>query len=131
MKYSYIGVTRQKEEIRGTLEAPDEIEARMRLRAMQIRPTTLVQGERVFALKLPKLDDLAMGSPIDLKGMVVFTRQFSSLVDSGVPIVQCLDILWQQERRPRFKRILAKVKGDLESGSGLGEALGRHPRVFS
>ena len=80
---------------------------------------------------MPKLDDISFGSIIDLKGMVVFTRQFSSLVDSGVPIVQCLDILWQQERRPEFKKVLARIKSDIESGSALAEALARHPKVFS
>src|SRR5207249_4739170 len=50
---------------------------------------------------------------------------------SGVPVVQALDILWQQERRPRFKAVLVRVKQDIEGGGGLAESLGRHPYTFS
>ncbi len=106
---------------------------------MQIRPTKLTdkkQGPKLnkgfFSESLSK-KIYASEVPLDLRGMMIFTRQFSSLVDSGCknPIVQCLDILWQQERRPGFKRILEAIKSDIEGGSGLAEALGRHPSAFS
>jgi len=130
MKFHYAGVTRQKENVTGTLDAADEIEARLKLRAMQVRPTRLSEKKR-NDFSLEKLLAAIQGPGIDLKGIMVFTRQFSSLIDSGVPVVQCLDILWQQERRPGFKKILAKVKSDIEGGSGLADALGKHPRAFN
>lgn len=126
MKFFYKGMTRQREPVAGQVEAIDEIEARMRLRAMQIRPDQVTTTE-IKTLKLPQF---AKPSAIELKGMMIFTRQFSSLIDSGVAIVQCLDILAQQERRPRFKKILMRVKEDIEAGSGLAEALAKHPETF-
>jgi len=128
MKFSYVGLTRQQERVRGTVDAQDEVEARMRLRAMQVRPLTLgVTRGKLFELDLK---NLSFGKTIDLKGMIVFTRQFSSLIDSGVPVVQCLDILSSQEKRAAFKKVLLKVKGDIEAGSGLAEALAKHPKTF-
>lgn len=139
MRFTYSGVTRQRENVRGSIEAIDEVEARMRLRAMQIRPTALSTEAAGASLTevLGKLGGgkglkgISLSPPINLKGMVVFTRQFSSLVDSGVPIVQCLDILAQQEKRAPFKKILVRVKEDIEAGAGLAEALAKHPNAFN
>jgi type IV pilus assembly protein PilC len=133
MKFYYTGVTRQREQVSGVVDASDEIEAQMKLRAMQIRPTNIAENkaEAMFSFKLSNLSELSLGPVVDLKGMLVFTRQFSSLIDSGIPVVQALDILWEQERRPAFKRVLGRIKRDIESGQGLGEALKRHPKVFS
>lgn len=129
-KYYYSGVTRQRENVSGAVEAKDELEARMKLRAMQIRPTKLSE-KRVQAIDLSALGNISLASPIDLKGIMVFTRQFSSLIDSGIPVVQCLDILWQQEHRKAFKTILGAIKKDIETGAGLAESLAKHPRVFN
>jgi len=128
MRFKYTGMNRSQEWVNGELEAEDEVEAKVRLRAMQIRPTDVKKargkaGEKKFAISFSK--------PIDLKGLIVFTRQFSSLIDSGVPVVQCLDILCQQERRLPFKKILATIKSDIEGGAGLANALEKHPKVFS
>lgn len=126
MKYHYVGLTRQREKVSGSIEAVDEIEAKMRLRGMQIRAEA-IYPEKQKQFKMP---DILKRSAIDLKGMMIFTRQFSSLIDSGVAVVQCLEILQMQERRPAFKRILTKVKEDIEGGSGLAESLARHPETF-
>ncbi len=132
MKYFYTGVTRQRESVKGVVDAADETEAQMKLRAMQIRPTQLSESKAgsAFTFSFSSLSDVSLGPPIDMKGMLIFTRQFSSLIDSGIPIVQALDILWEQERRPAFKKILGRVKSDIEAGQGLGESLKRHPKVF-
>lgn len=144
MHFKYSGVTRTQKPVSGVVEATDEIEAKLKLRAMQIRPISLVAGKDKKAggffgsspakpgqKKGLRDININIGKPIDLKGLVVFTRQFSSLIDSGVPVVQCLDILHQQEKRPAFKNVLLTLKTDIESGSGLAQALSRHPKVFS
>src|SRR4051812_47052044 len=119
MKYKYKGVTKTREEVTGVIEAQDEFEARLRLRNQQVRATSLVPkgDDKPEGSSLSKIDlkGLLMSKPIKLKGLVVFTRQFSSLIDSGVPVVQCLDILQQQEKAGAFKVILQKIKGDIES----------------
>ncbi|RII25173.1 MAG: pilus assembly protein PilC [Geobacter sp.] len=67
---------------------------------------------------------------IQTKDLVVFTRQFATMIDSGLPLVQCLEILSSQQENPTFKAVLAKVKEDVESGSTFADALGRHPKAF-
>jgi len=67
---------------------------------------------------------------IDTKDLVVFTRQFATMIDSGLPLVQCLDILSGQQENKTFKDILVKVKESVESGSTFADALGKHPKAF-
>lgn len=130
MRYRYKGVNRQQERVSGFVEATDEIEAKLRIRSLNVRPYEIDEASERLGGNGPNFS-LSLFKPIDLKGMAVFTRQFSSLIDSGVPIVQALDILFQQERRSRFKGILGKIKSEIEAGSGLAEALAKHPRVFN
>lgn len=134
MRYKYTGVTRQKEEVSGSVEAEDELEARARVRALEIRVLTIEESKEAGAgsFDLNKLLKMEMGSPVKLKQLILFTRQFSSLVDSGVPIVQCLDILQLQERpKSPLKKVLVKIKEDIESGMGLAASLEKHPKIFS
>jgi len=132
MRFQYHGVTRQKEPVSGIVEANDEIEARLKLRAMQIRPDKLgIATGRAVTFDLGKFLTFGFLKPIDLKGLMLFTKQFSSLLDSGVPVVQCFDILAQQEQRASFKKILTTIKTDVEAGGGLAESLGKHPGAFS
>jgi type IV pilus assembly protein PilC len=136
MKYRYTGVTRQRERVAGVIESVDEAEARLRLRSMQIRAETITaapeNGGASFdlAATLKKLGQLG-GGRVKLKQLILFTKQFSSLIDSGVPVVQCLDILYLQEKRGVLKETLATMKSDIEAGNGLATALSKHPKIFS
>jgi type IV pilus assembly protein PilC len=67
---------------------------------------------------------------VETKDLVVFTRQFATMIDSGLPLVQCLDILAGQQENKTFKAILYKVKEDVESGSTFADALAKHPKAF-
>jgi len=67
---------------------------------------------------------------IDTKDLVVFTRQFATMIDSGLPLVQCLDILSSQQENKTFKEILVNVKESVESGSTFADALAKHPKAF-
>jgi len=77
--------------------------------------------------KLPKFGG---GKKIDEKELVIFTRQFSTMIDSGLPLVQCLDILASQQENKTFQEILFKVKESVESGSTFADALSKHPKAF-
>jgi type IV pilus assembly protein PilC len=68
---------------------------------------------------------------VKLEEIVIFSRQLATMVDSGIPLVQALDILCEQIEKPVFKNIMTKVKDDIETGSSLSDALARHPAVFS
>jgi len=72
-----------------------------------------------------------LGGSVKLDEIVIFSRQLATMVDSGIPLVQALDILCEQIETPVFKSILVKIKDDVETGSSLSDALGRHPAVFS
>ncbi|MFQ5465155.1 MAG: type II secretion system F family protein, partial [Thermodesulfobacteriota bacterium] len=61
---------------------------------------------------------------------VVFSRQFATMIDAGLPLVQCLDILSSQQENPEFKKVLIDVKGSVEGGSTFADALKKHPKVF-
>jgi len=67
---------------------------------------------------------------VQTKDLVVFTRQFATMIDSGLPLVQCLDILSGQQENKTFKEILVKVKESVESGSTFADALAKHPKAF-
>ena len=68
---------------------------------------------------------------VGVKDLSVFTRQFATMVNAGLPLVQCLDVLGRQLEKPHFKEVVQKVTADVEGGSTLAEALGEHPKVFS
>ncbi|MEI8355169.1 MAG: type II secretion system F family protein [Deltaproteobacteria bacterium] len=67
---------------------------------------------------------------VQTKELVIFTRQFATMIDSGLPLVQCLDILSSQQENKTFKDILLQVKESVESGSTFADALGKHPKAF-
>jgi len=76
-------------------------------------------------------DFLSNKKPITERDIVIFTRQFSTMVDAGLPLVQCLEILGKQADNPSFGEIIMKIKADIESGSNLSDAMRKHPKVFN
>jgi type IV pilus assembly protein PilC len=107
---------------KGTMEADSEETVRERLRTMQLQATKVA---RSFSMPQFKF-----GSGVDSKDLVTFTRLFATMIDAGLPIVQCLDILAGQTRNPAFGEILRDVKESVEQGSTFSDALKRHPKVF-
>jgi type IV pilus assembly protein PilC len=107
---------------KGTMEADSEEAVRERLRTMQLQATKVA---RSFSLPQFKF-----GSGVDSKDLVTFTRLFATMIDAGLPIVQCLDILAGQTKNPAFGEILRDVKESVEQGSTFSDALKRHPKVF-
>ena len=83
------------------------------------------RGQGTFAV-------LKVGQPrIKSEQLVIFSRQLATMVDSGIPIAPALDVLADQMEDRTFREVLKKVRGDIEAGSSLSEAIGRHPRAFS
>ncbi len=73
----------------------------------------------------------SFGGGVKLEQVVLFSRQLATMVDSGIPLVQSLDILAEQIESPPFRKIIMKIRDDVEAGSALSAALGKHPGVFS
>jgi type IV pilus assembly protein PilC len=94
------------------------------LRRQQIVPSAVKEKGKEIAL--PKIR-----GGVDDKSLAVFTRQFSVMIDAGLPLVQCLQILGEQEENKTFQRIILQVREDVESGSSLANALKKHPNAFN
>ncbi len=106
---------------KGEIEAADKAAAALILKRQRIAPTKL---------KAKPKDIVLFQKGIQTKEIVIFTRQFSTMINAGLPLVQCLDILSSQQPNPSFKKILSQIKGDVEGGSTFADALGKHPKVF-
>ena len=106
---------------KGEIEASDKAAAAMLLKRQRIVPTKLKSKPKDINLFAKK---------IKTKDLVVFTRQFSTMISAGLPLVQCLDILSSQQPNPAFKKVLTQIKQDVEGGSTFADALAKHPKVF-
>ncbi len=122
--FKYAGKTRSGTVQQGEIEATDRDNAMAVLRQRQVLVTSIKAKPKALAIKIP-----GMGG-IKEKEIVIFTRQFATMLDAGLPLVQCLDILSHQAINPAFTSTISKVKADVESGNSFAEALHKHPRVF-
>ena len=107
---------------KGVMDADDEPAVQARLRSQQLMPTKIKKKGKAFSFKL--------GTGVDLKEIVTFTRLFATMIDAGLPIVQCLDILCNQTDNKSFAVILRDVKANVEQGATFSDSLRRHPKVF-
>src|SRR4051812_48625868 len=123
--WTWEGKTRTGEVRRGEMEATDETQVSARLRAMALSNLKVRKKAFAFKFKIP-----ALGGGIGQKDLVIFTRQFATMIDAGLPLVQCLEILSAQLDNMAFREVLTKVKLKVESGSTLADALADHPKVF-
>jgi type IV pilus assembly protein PilC len=128
--FAYEGRTSNGDVRRGEVEAADSDAARSRLRQMQINPTSVKPkaGGGGMEIKLPALAFLK--PKVGTKDLVVFTRQFATMIDSGLPLVQCLDIQSKQAPNPTFREELTVIKEQVESGSTFADALRKFPDTF-
>lgn len=124
--FRYKGKTRTGVVQQGEIEANDRATATAVLRQRQILVTSIRTKSRDLNLTLP-----GMGEKISEHDIVIFTRQFATMIEAGLPLVQCLDILARQTENKAFAKVLAQIRTDVESGDTFADALRRHPRVFS
>jgi type IV pilus assembly protein PilC len=108
----------------GEIEVGRQEEALDLLRKRKIMVTSL--RNKAGGFKMPNLG----GSGVGTKDLAIFTRQFATMISAGLPLVQCLDILAKQTSKPSFARVIAEVTREVESGSTLADALGKHRPVF-
>ena len=123
--YAYKGRNRLNEMVSGEKTAASQDELRALLRREQIVMTQA--SEKGREISIPKL---GRSKKVGAKELAVFTRQFSVMIDAGLPLVSCLDILAQQQNNAFFKDVLMQVRQHVEEGSTLSAALEKHPKVF-
>jgi len=107
---------------RGTMEADNEEVVNQRLRQQQLAPVRVTKKRRWA--------EFSLGSGVGTRDLVTFTRLFATMIDAGLPLVQCLDILSSQQTNKRFGTVLKDVQNAVEGGSSFSEGLKRHPKVF-
>lgn len=122
--FQWSGKTPQGTVESGEISAASKDEVTAQLRRKNITPTIITEKEKksLFSFGDPK---------VTAKDIVIFTRQFSTMIDAGLPLVQALDILSEQVESKGLKKALVAIKNDVESGLTYADALRKHPRVFS
>ena len=109
----------------GEIEAQSDEQIRQHLRKQGFSDIWVKKKPKEYEIVIPGLTNR-----ISVKDLVVFTRTFSTMVDAGLPLIQCLDILGQQTENKSFAKSIKVVKADVESGSTFANALRKHPKLF-
>jgi type IV pilus assembly protein PilC len=122
-KFQWEGTTRSGERKKGVMEGESQLDVEQRLRS-----DGLVVGRvrKEGGLNM----EIQIGTGVTPKDLQIFTRQLATMIDAGLPLVQCLDILATQTQNKSFSRILHQVKHTVEQGATFSDALKRHPKVF-
>jgi type IV pilus assembly protein PilC len=123
--YVFKGRNRLNEIVVGERVADTREALRQILRREQVTLTSVKEKGREFGI--PKIGGR---KKVKSKDLSIFTRQFSVMIDAGLPLVQCLEILAQQQENKYFQQVLLQVRQDVEEGSTLAGAMARHPKVF-
>lgn len=122
-KYVWKGKTKTGESQRGVIAAKTKEDAESMLRQRQITGFSVKEEGKSFELP-------TFGGGVKPKELAIFTRQFSVMIDAGLPLIQCLEILGTQQENKFFAKILVATRGDVESGATLSDAMRKHPKVF-
>jgi type IV pilus assembly protein PilC len=122
--FEWKGTARNGQTQTGVLVADSKDAVINVMRRQQIVVTAVKEKGKEIAL--PKF-----GGKVPPQTIAIFTRQFSVMIDAGLPLVQCLEILGSQQEHKVFKRTLIQIRQDVESGSNLADAMRKHPKVFN
>src|SRR5580693_4481022 len=121
--FTYRGTNRAGATVSGELAAPSKSELINNLKRQQINVTKMSEKGKEFNLP-------TFGGGVDAKELAVITRQFSVMIDAGLPLVQCLEILAGQQENKVFQKVLTTTRASVEGGSTLSAAMRQHEKVF-
>jgi len=123
--YIWKGVNSYGEKRKGKIEMPNEAMAQSHLKKMRITLSMLKEAPTDLFANLEFFKPKVTG-----KDVVIFTRQLSTMIDAGLPLVQSLEILGEQMENATFKKVLRAIRADVETGSTFGDAMKKHPACF-
>jgi type IV pilus assembly protein PilC len=123
--FAYVGRSRSGEIQKGEISAKTREEAAAALRKQNVLATSLQRKVSSFSLEIPGL-----GPTVTPRDVVIFTRQFSTMIDAGLPLVQCLEILAQQTENKTLAKVINETRLEVEAGATYADALRKHPKVF-
>jgi type IV pilus assembly protein PilC len=122
--FNYTGRSRGGQVLSGEMEAASREAVVARLRSQQVMATSVRAKPRDITIP-------GFGGGVGEKDIVIFTRQFATMIDAGLPLVQCLEILASQQENKVFKKVLVEIRQSVESGSTFAAALKQHPKAFT
>jgi len=126
-EFEYRAKDRSGKSVTGRRTAPTRQVVDANLRREQLTPTSIRDTRKEIAIPKPKM---AGRVKVSAKELAIFTRQFSVMIDAGLPLVQCLEILSSQQENTGFAKVLAEVRGSVEAGSTLANGLRLYPKIF-
>src|SRR5271170_5178290 len=121
--YKYQGTNRAGSSVSGVMTATSKEDLKNILKRQQIAPTKMSEKGKEFNIP-------TFGGGVEAKELAVFTRQFSVMIDAGLPLVQCLEILAAQQENKTFQKIIVGVRASVEGGSTLSNAMKQYDKVF-
>src|SRR6201998_1214219 len=121
--FTYKGTNRSGVAVAGEMNANNKMELQTLLRRQQITPTRVSEKGKEFNLP-------TFGGGVSAKELAVFTREFSVMIDAGLPLVQCLEILASKQENKLFQKVLTGTRAAVEGGSNLSAAMKQYPKVF-
>ncbi|MFP4477161.1 MAG: type II secretion system F family protein [Desulfatibacillaceae bacterium] len=123
--YIWEGKNKKNQQQKGEIEAPDENAVRLHLRRLNVQPTKIKQKPKDLFENVSWLQPKVQQTDV-----IIFARQFSTMIDAGLPLIQCLEILHSQQDNKTFKAVLKDIKNSVEGGSTLADALRKYPDQF-
>jgi type IV pilus assembly protein PilC len=121
--YKYQGTSRSGSSVSGVMTAANKSELATLLKRQQITATKMTEKGKEFNVP-------TFGGGVNSKELAIFTRQFSVMIDAGLPLVQCLEILASQQENKTFQKVLISTRGQVEGGATLSAAMRSSPKVF-
>src|ERR1700729_531456 len=121
--YTYKGTNRSGNSVSGEATATSKADLQNQLKRQNITTTKVSEKGKEFNMP-------SFGGGVNSKELAIFTRQFSVMIDAGLPLVQCLEILAGQQENKFFQKVLAATRGSVEGGATLSAAMRQHPKVF-
>ncbi|HLG91198.1 MAG TPA: type II secretion system F family protein [Candidatus Saccharimonadales bacterium] len=123
-QFSYTSVSKDGHQVSGVMAAPSRDDAISELRKNGGRPLLLQETKA-------KRQRMSFKNRVKLKDLVVFSRELSTMISAGVPLPRSLETLAEQAENKYFKEVISNINHDVESGIALGDAMAKHPKVFS
>jgi type IV pilus assembly protein PilC len=128
--FAYAGRTRAGQTVSGERVADTMDAAVAALRREQIQVTRITPAKEAKAAAVKDKAKGTTGKKVKSKNLAIFTRQFSVMIDAGLPLVQCLEILGTQEEDKNFSAVILQTRADVEAGMSLADAMKKHPKTF-
>src|SRR3954449_12472053 len=130
--FAYSGRTRAGQSVSGehTADSMDAAVAALRREQIMVTRIDAAKAKKAAAAAAAKPTGPKAGKSVPAKNLAIFVRQFSVMIDAGLPLVQCLEILGKQEPHKNFAAVILKTREDVESGAALADAMKKHPKTF-